>query len=76
MVEIRDRGPGIPEEHLEQIFSRFFSYRQNGTEGDGHSGLGLAIVKTIVEAYGGEVSAANHPNGGAVFSTALPLARS
>ena len=34
----------IPEEHLEKIFSRFFSYRRNGTEGDGHTGLGLASV--------------------------------
>lgn len=75
VVEIRDRGPGIPEEHLEKIFSRFFSYRRNGTEGDGHSGLGLAIVKTIVEAYGGDVWAANRPRGGAVFATALPLVR-
>ena len=76
VVTVRDRGPGIPEEHLEKIFSRFFSYRRNGTEGDGHTGLGLAIVKTIVEAYGGEVRAANHAGGGAVFETALPLVRS
>ncbi len=75
VVQVRDRGPGIPEEHLEKIFSRFFSYRRNGTEGDGHTGLGLAIVKAIVEAYGGEVSASNHPDGGAVFETVLPLAR-
>ncbi len=75
VVAVRDRGPGIPEEHLEKIFSRFFSYRQNGTEGDGHTGLGLAIVKAIVEAYGGEARATNHEGGGAVFETALPLSR-
>ena len=75
VVQVRDRGPGIPNEHLERIFSRFFSYRRNGTEGDGHTGLGLAIVRTIVEAYGGEIQAANHPDGGAVFTTALPLRR-
>ncbi len=76
VVTVRDRGPGIPEEHLEKIFSRFFSYRQNGSQGDGHTGLGLAIVKAIVDAYGGEVKAANHRDGGAVFETALPLCRS
>ncbi len=75
IVEIRDRGPGIPEEHLDKIFSRFFSYRAGGTEGDGHTGLGLAIVKAIVEAYGGRVRAANQPQGGAVFVITLPLQR-
>ncbi len=75
VVSIRDRGPGIPDEHLEKIFSRFFSYRQNGTGGDGHTGLGLAIVKTIIESYGGEVRAANHLEGGAVFETTLPLSQ-
>ena len=75
VVGIRDHGPGIPDEHLERIFSRFFSYRRNGTEEGGHTGLGLAIVKAIVEAYGGEVRALNHPEGGAVFETALPLRR-
>ncbi len=75
VVSIRDRGPGIPEEHLEKIFSRFFSYRRNGTEGDGHTGLGLAIVKSIIEAYGGGVRATNHDDGGAVFVTTLPLHR-
>jgi two-component system, OmpR family, sensor histidine kinase ChvG len=75
VVTVRDHGPGIPEEHLEKIFSRFFSYRRNGTEGDGHTGLGLAIVKAIVDASGGEVKASNHKDGGAVFETALPLCR-
>ena len=80
VVTIRDQGPGIPEEHLEQIFSRFFSYRENGAgaggpngSGDGHAGLGLAIVQTIVEGYGGAVKAWNADGGGAVFEVRLPL---
>ncbi|MEM7350029.1 MAG: ATP-binding protein [Acidobacteriota bacterium] len=72
IVAIRDHGPGIPQEHLERIFSRFFSYRRNGSA-EGHTGLGLAIVKAIVEGYGGKVRAMNHPEGGAIFETALPL---
>ncbi len=71
-VEIRDQGPGIPAEHLDRIFSRFFSYRQNGTGQDGHTGLGLAIVKAIVESHGGRVSADNLPSGGARFEALLP----
>ncbi|MEE8524303.1 MAG: ATP-binding protein, partial [Thermoanaerobaculia bacterium] len=69
VITLRDQGPGIPEEHLERIFDRFFSYRQAG---DGHTGLGLAIVKTIVEGCGGRVTAANAEGGGAVFEVRLP----
>ena len=72
-ISIHDQGPGIPEEHLELIFTRFFSYRRNGAGSDGHTGLGLAIVKAIAEGYGGEVRATNHPRGGALFETLWPL---
>ncbi len=72
VVQVADRGPGIPEEHLERIFTRFFSYRPQ--ESDTHSGLGLATVKAIVEGYGGTITAANRENGGAVFTVTLPLA--
>ncbi len=64
-VTIDDQGPGIPPEHLERIFSRFFSYRPGADPGRGHMGLGLAIVKAIVEGYGGTVSAENRIGGGA-----------
>ena len=73
VVTIRDHGPGIPDEHLERIFARFFSYRQDGAAGDGHAGLGLAIVETIVEGFGGAVEARNAEDGGAVFEIRLPL---
>ena len=79
VVTVRDQGPGIPDEHLELIFTRFFSYRENGASGvrpsggGGHTGLGLAIVKTIVEGYGGAVKAWNAGDGGAVFEVRLPM---
>ena len=74
-INVRDRGPGIPEQHLQKVWSRFFSYRPPGT-GDGkpHTGLGLAIVKAIVEGYGGSVSGTNRDEGGAEFEVTLPLA--
>lgn len=74
LLRVADRGPGIPPQHLDRVFARFFSYRPPGT-GDGrpHSGLGLAIVKAIVEGYGGEVVAINAAEGGAVFEVRLPL---
>lgn len=73
-IEVRDRGPGIPPEHLERIFERFFSYRPGQSDAASHTGLGLAIVKAIVEGYGGRIEAGNEPSGGARFAVRLPLA--
>jgi two-component system sensor histidine kinase ChvG len=72
-VRVRDRGPGIAEENIGRIFDRFFTYRPG--ERGRHTGLGLSIVKTIVEAYGGSVTASNDPDGGALFEVRLPRAR-
>jgi two-component system sensor histidine kinase ChvG len=71
---VRDRGPGIPAEHLTRVFDRFFTYRpeRSGEGSRRHSGLGLAIVRAIVEGYGGSVEAANVPSGGAVLTVRLP----
>lgn len=76
VVAVRDEGPGIPPEHAERVFDRFFTYRPGPAEGDGrgrHSGLGLAIVRAVVEGYGGAVRVARAGPGGAVFEVRLPL---
>jgi two-component system, OmpR family, sensor histidine kinase ChvG len=73
VVTIADAGPGIPAEHLDRVFDRFFSYRPEGGARS-HTGLGLAIVRSVVERYGGAVAVANRPEGGAVFEVRLPLA--
>lgn len=80
-LAVEDSGPGIPEEHLERLFDRFFSYRSEAPRHDrtahrrdGHAGLGLAIVRAIAEGYGGGVRAANRPGGGARFEVTFPLA--
>ncbi len=73
VVTVNDQGPGIPEEHREKIFDRFFTWRPAEPHArDGHTGLGLAIVKAIVEGYGGSVSVRNRPEGGARFEVRLP----
>lgn len=73
LVTVDDRGPGIPEEHRERIFDRFFTWRPDEPHArNGHTGLGLAIVKAIAEGYGGSVSVANRPQGGARFEVRLP----
>jgi two-component system C4-dicarboxylate transport sensor histidine kinase DctB len=69
-VEIRDNGEGVPEHLLERIFDPFFTTKR---EGQG-LGLGLSISLRIIEAMGGQLSADNHPDGGAVFSIVLEAA--
>ncbi|HEX5717701.1 MAG TPA: stimulus-sensing domain-containing protein [Thermoanaerobaculia bacterium] len=73
LVLVDDRGPGIPETHLDRIFDRFFRYRpdESGSR-NGHTGLGLSIVKAIVDGYGGSITARNRPEGGARFEVRLP----
>lgn len=72
-VAIRDTGPGIPEEALPFIFERFYRADRARSRQEGGSGLGLAIARQIVEAHGGQLTAANHPEGGAVFTICLPV---
>ncbi|HET7434067.1 MAG TPA: ATP-binding protein [Thermoanaerobaculia bacterium] len=73
IASVADQGPGIPPANLARIFDRFFTHRTDATRrGSAHTGLGLAIVKSIVDAYGGTVSAANEESGGAVMTIRLP----
>jgi len=69
---VEDSGPGVPAEHRERVFDRFFSYRPSSAERDGHTGLGLAIAKAIVEGYGGAIRAGNNEAGGARLEVELP----
>ncbi len=72
IVSITDEGPGIPEEHLAQVFTRFFTYRPGSPVTKSHSGLGLPIAKAIAESYGGTIQVGNHPAGGATVRVILP----
>jgi two-component system C4-dicarboxylate transport sensor histidine kinase DctB len=69
-IEIRDHGPGLPDEVRSHLFEPFYTTKPAG-EG---LGLGLAISLTIVESYGGTLSAHNAPEGGAVFVLTLAAA--
>ncbi len=59
LVMIEDRGPGIPESKLADIFQRFYTERPSGEAFGQHSGLGLSISKQIIEALGGTITAEN-----------------
>lgn len=73
-IAVRDFGRGIPQEQLERVFERFYKADASRTKRDGDgggSGLGLSIARAIVEAHGGRLEAANHAEGGAVFTVWL-----
>lgn len=72
-VTIHDTGPGIPIEALPYIFGRFYRADKSRTRSEGGSGLGLAIARQLARAHGGDLTAANHPSGGAVFTLSLPV---
>ena len=69
-IEVRDAGPGVPEDLVDQLFEPFFRPEASRDRDSGGVGLGLAIVKTCIETCKGTVSAANlQPNGFAVTIT-------
>jgi two-component system sensor histidine kinase KdpD len=70
MVEVADRGPGLPPGEEERIFDKFYRVRPTDARG---VGLGLTICRAIVEAHGGRIWAANRAEGGAVFRFTLPF---
>jgi two-component system sensor histidine kinase KdpD len=71
VVEVVDRGPGVPEQDLQRIFDKF--YRIPVPEGAGGTGLGLPICKGIIEAHGGMIRAGNRSGGGLKVEIRLPL---
>ena len=70
VVEVADRGPGLPPGEEERIFDKFYRVRPSIAGG---AGLGLAICRAVIAAHGGRLWAANRPEGGASFRFTLPL---
>jgi heavy metal sensor kinase len=73
VVEVQDSGPGIPLEHREHVFERFYRVDKGRSRESGGAGLGLAIVKWAVEAHGGQVTLACGANGGCTFAMDFPM---
>jgi two-component system sensor histidine kinase KdpD len=71
VVEVADRGPGLPPGAEERVFEKF--YRVESKESAGGVGLGLTICRGIVSAHGGRIWAENRAGGGAAFRFTLPL---
>jgi signal transduction histidine kinase len=70
-IAVRDRGPGIPEDHRERLFERFFQVAP--ARADGGLGLGLYVSRQIVELHGGAIHAEHPADGGVRFLVRLPL---
>jgi len=73
ILNLRDNGPGIPPEALPYVFDRFYRADKSRSRSEGGTGLGLAIARQLTQAHGGELRAANYPDGGAIFTLTFPI---
>lgn len=71
-VRVTDTGPGISADELPHLFERFYRADRARSRDQGGSGLGLTIARQLAEMHGGTLTAANAPEGGAVFLLRLP----
>ena len=72
VFEVADEGPGIPAEHRERIFDRFFRVDESRAREAGGAGLGLAIARWAVEAHGGRIEVDSSVGKGSTFRVVLP----
>ena len=73
LVKIRDNGAGIDEQHLKNIFERFYRVDKDRSRKTGGSGLGLSICKLIVDSHKGSISVESQVNHGTTFTVTLPV---
>ena len=71
---VADSGPGIAGHDLPHLFTPLYRGETSRNRQTGGAGLGLAIARRILRAHGGDLTVANGPVGGAVFTATLPLA--
>ena len=71
-VTVADTGIGIPEEHQERVFERFYRVDKSHSKESGGTGLGLSIVKHAVMYHHGSIRLESVPNGGTTVTVSLP----
>jgi two-component system OmpR family sensor kinase len=72
IVEIEDRGCGLPEAQLDRVFEPFFRHEASRSRETGGIGLGLAVVRSIARAHGGDATLSNREGGGLIARVKLP----
>ncbi|MGN6378212.1 MAG: sensor histidine kinase [Gaiellales bacterium] len=72
VVDVADRGPGVPPEDADRVFERFFRADPSRARASGGSGLGLSIVAAIAEAHGGRAELADTSEHGSTFRIVVP----
>jgi len=70
-IQVRDHGPGIAENKLEEIFAKYTRFSQSDYQNAG-TGLGLALTRALMNILEGKITAQNSPNGGAIFTLQFP----
>ncbi|HZC80075.1 MAG TPA: ATP-binding protein, partial [Ktedonobacterales bacterium] len=75
LVAVEDTGPGIVADDLPHLFTPLYRGEASRNRQTGGAGLGLAISRRILQAHGGDLTAANRAERGAVFTVLLPAAR-
>ena len=73
LIEVTDRGPGVPPDKREAVFERFADWRPPDYEDRPGAGLGLFISRAIAREHGGEASIADGPAGGTMLIVRLPV---
>jgi two-component system OmpR family sensor kinase len=73
IIQVRDHGPGVPNDVVDALFVPFNIALSDGLSNPDRTGLGLAITRRTFEVHGGRVTAANAPSGGFVVTLELPL---
>jgi two-component system phosphate regulon sensor histidine kinase PhoR len=73
IIEVKDKGIGIPAEHIDRIFERFYRADKSRSREAGGTGLGLSIVRHIALLHRGNVEAESHTGEGSIFRLKLPL---
>jgi two-component system sensor histidine kinase CpxA len=73
IITVRDHGPGVEDQYLEQIFKPFFRVAESRDRISGGSGIGLAIAKQAMLTHGGNIKAENSGDGGLLITMNLPI---
>lgn len=71
LVEVADNGIGIPKQHINHVFDRFYRVDKSRSRNQGGSGLGLSIVKHIIEAHKQTINVRSTPDLGSTFGFTL-----